>query len=291
MNQSLVWPALSLALAVPGATQELPQDAGTVPMSADDALMGYYAQLERQVTLPVAPPPAQLAANTRLSRIAFGSCNHQSRGQHMWAQIAASDPQLFMLIGDNVYGDTLWQGDAGLTSLRQAYAEQAAHQEFVRFRADVPMLTTWDDHDFGYNDGGDDFAFKRWAETIYETFWQVPQSVRARPGIYDSAMFGEDGRKVQIILLDTRYFRSQLDRRPYSDERPAPGTLRTTPCRCRDAGGGTMEMACARTGEACRFAVGRFVDPGVDRCPPVRELGHDAFPAFQAARYAGDACR
>ncbi len=183
----------------------------------------YYDALRQTVTLPQAGPNASLPADTVLTRFAFGSCNHQSRSQHMWAQIAAVDPQMFMLIGDNVYGDTAWGGDADLLSLREAYAEQASRPEFAQFRAATPMLTTWDDHDYGLNDSGGVFPFKGWAEDIYEEFWDSSDEVRARPGIYESRTYGVDGQRVQVLVLDTRYFRSPLKRADYTPERPPLG--------------------------------------------------------------------
>ncbi len=192
--------------------------------SADEALAVYYDRLRQEITLPTAPAGADLSANTELTRIAFGSCNHQSRSQHMWAQIAATNPQLFMLIGDNVYGDTGWAGDAAMESTRAAYAKQSSHPEFADFRRQIPMLTTWDDHDYGLNDAGREFPMRRWAEEIFETYWGSSEAVKSRPGIYDSRMFGAEGKRVQIILLDTRYFRSNLKRMDYTKERPPLGS-------------------------------------------------------------------
>jgi len=37
---------------------------------------------------------------------------------------------------------------------------------------------------------------------------------RQRPGIYDARTFGPQGRRTHIILLDTRFFRDALTRRP-----------------------------------------------------------------------------
>ena len=215
---------LALSLAACSATQTPTVSSARGPVQADEALVPYYDGLRQRVTLPVAPAGAALPGeNTTLTRIAFGSCNHQSRSQHMWAEIMKKNPQLFMLIGDNIYGDSLWEGDADLSSLRDAYAEQAQHPEFAAFRRSVPMMTTWDDHDFGFNDGGADFAFRRWSEDIYETFWNSPQAVRDRPGVYESRMFGPEGKRVQVLMLDTRYFRSGFDRMPFTEERPPLG--------------------------------------------------------------------
>lgn len=192
-------------------------------LSPDAALVPYYDELRQRVSLPVAGPNAALPAQTTLTRIAFGSCNHQSAPQHMWAQIAAQNPQLFLFIGDNVYGDTGWDADAGLESVRRAYATQATHREFTDFRARVPMMVTWDDHDYGLNDAGGAFPFRRWAEELFTTFWGSSEAVRARPGVYESHMVGPEGQRVQIILLDTRYFRSNLKRMDWSRERAPLG--------------------------------------------------------------------
>ena len=206
----------AIALATPAAAQ-------TVRMDPVDALAGYYEALEAQVELPVAPPTRVLEGTTALTRIAFGSCNQEHLSQAYWSVIGREKPQAFLFIGDNVYGDTGWTGDAALTSLRQSYAKQATHPEFRAFREAVPMLATWDDHDYGLNDAGGSFVLKGWAETIFETFWQSSPEVRSRPGVYESRMVGPEGRRTQIIMLDTRYFRSDMARMPYSRERAPLG--------------------------------------------------------------------
>jgi alkaline phosphatase D len=221
--------AAALAFAAgPGfAHDDEPAPARTVPVpvsvTPDQLLEPYYVGLRQQVAMPVAGPNPALAASTTLTRIAFGSCNHQNAPQHMWAQIAAQNPQLFLMIGDNVYGDNGWDADAGLESLRKAYALQASHAEFAGFRAKFPMMATWDDHDFGLNDAGGSFPFRRWGEALFEEFWGSSDAVRGRDGIYDSTITGPEGKRVQVIMLDTRFFRSDLKRMAWTKERPPLG--------------------------------------------------------------------
>ncbi len=194
-----------------------------VSLTPDQLLEPYYAALRTQVEMPVAGPNPALAGGTVLTRIAFGSCNHQNASQHMWAQIAAQQPQLFLMIGDNVYGDNGWDADAGLESLRQSYLLQASHPEFKGFRARFPMMATWDDHDFGLNDAGGNFPMRRWGEALFESFWGSSEAVRSRPGIYESTITGPEGKRVQVILLDTRFFRSDLKRAAWTKDRPPLG--------------------------------------------------------------------
>jgi alkaline phosphatase D len=229
MQRSMIVLAGAVTLMSPVAAQEVvpPPDPASVamdvPLSPAELLVPYYGELRQRIELPTAPAgPLLPSFGQEITRVAFGSCNHQSRPQDIWRSIAATDPDLFMMIGDNVYGDSRWDGDAALESLITAYAEQSAHEEFQRFRSLVPMLATWDDHDYGLNDAGGVFPFKVWAEEIFETYWGSPKPVRERPGIYHSVMLGTEGQRLQIILLDTRYFRSPLLRAPYQDPRPDP---------------------------------------------------------------------
>ncbi|MFM8392386.1 MAG: alkaline phosphatase D family protein [Acidobacteriota bacterium] len=148
---------------------------------------------------------------TRLTRIAFGSCATQDDPQPIWKQILATNPQLFLFIGDNIYGDT-----EDMAEMRDKYRQLAEIPEFARLRRAVPIMATWDDHDYGLNDGGAEFTQRDASQREFQDFWGVPTGspLRKRAGVYDAAIFGPAGNRVQIILLDTRYHRSPLKRRP-----------------------------------------------------------------------------
>ena len=134
--------------------------------AAQEALRPYYAGLAAK--LPVAAPNPALRSDTILTRIAFGSCQNENRPMAYWDVIAAQKAQAFLLIGDNVYGDTGAQWSADMPTLTASYRKLSTRQEWDRFRRSVPMLTAWDDHDFGANDAGGSFAFKEYAEKAYE---------------------------------------------------------------------------------------------------------------------------
>ncbi len=168
-----------------------------------------------------APSPS-LAADTLLERIVFGSCADQNKPQPFWEPILAARPQLFLMLGDNVYGDV---SSAEMTELTEAYAALAAQPGFQRLRASTPVLATWDDHDYGENDAGGDFPYRRQSEALFRDFWDMPQA-SGDGGIHRAVTVGPPGRRVQVILLDTRSFRSPL--RP-TDARGAPGRERYLP--------------------------------------------------------------
>ncbi|MGL5838648.1 MAG: alkaline phosphatase D family protein [Sphingorhabdus sp.] len=191
------------------------------PATAQEALRPFYAS--QTARLPIAPPNPALAADTVLTRFAFGSCVNENRHMAFWDVIAAQKPQAFLMIGDNVYGDTGATGAADIPTMSASYRKLSSRQEFDRFRRSVPMMTTWDDHDYGDNDVGGSFAFKEWAEKLYESYWNSSAEVRGRPGVYESRIIGPEGKRVQFIILDTRFFRSDLVRMPYRDPGPTLG--------------------------------------------------------------------
>src|SRR5262245_60578759 len=171
--------------------------------------------------------PASAGAQGRppLSRIAFGSCADQAKPQPLWDAVLAFRPDLFIFAGDNVYGDF---NSPDATNLRRAYEMASGIAGYTRLRKEIPHLAVWDDHDYGVNDGGSDFAYKEIAKELFFDFWKVPAADvrRTRGGIYDSHIIGPAGMRVQVILLDVRWFRSPL--KP-TDQRGATGKERYLP--------------------------------------------------------------
>ena len=161
----------------------------------------------------------------KIQRIAFGSCIDQNKPQPIWRAILATKPDLFIFGGDNVYASRPpWH----LDQLQKAYATQAAQEGFAQLRREVPHMAIWDDHDMGQNDGGAGFAHKQAAKDAFMAFWQLPanDTRRQREGLYQAFQIGPLGQRVQIILLDTRWFKSQPK---VTDERNAPGKERYVP--------------------------------------------------------------
>lgn len=173
---------------------------------------------------PLAATPA-LKWPSDVQRIAFGSCIDQNKPQPIWRPILASKPDLFIFGGDNVYASQQpWQ----LSTLEKAYATQTAQADFAQLRQTIPHLAIWDDHDMGLNDGGAEFPHKQLAKQAFLDFWNLPANDprRQREGLYHAYTFGKVGQRVQVILLDTRWFRS---RPKVTDQRDAPGKERYVP--------------------------------------------------------------
>jgi alkaline phosphatase D len=87
------------------------------------------------------------------------------------------------------------------------YSQLGDSAVFQTFRANVPMLVTWDDHDFGYNNSAGNFVNKAISKDVFFNFWNLPKSGKRweRNGIYDSYYYGDADHRLQIIFLDLRW--------------------------------------------------------------------------------------
>jgi alkaline phosphatase D len=147
--------------------------------------------------------------DSRLEVVAFGSCAHQDKPQPIWQAIIAKKPQLFLFLGDTVYADSV---DPEV--IRAAYAKLEQQSGYQQLRDSCPILPTWDDHDYGINDGGSEHPNKKESQRAFLDFFRVPQTspLRTQQGVYQAELFGPSGQRAQVIMLDTRYHRGRLSK-------------------------------------------------------------------------------
>ena len=156
--------------------------------------------------------------STQSLKLIAGSCNHQLKDQTHWKFLSQERAQYYLALGDNVYADkriVTADGPVFETSLEQlktAYSIQAGHSEFQKFLETIKIIPTWDDHDYGLNDAGHELEFAVESQAEFLFFWAVPKSDPRwdRAGIYHSQMLFAENKNIQLIVLDTRYFRSSL---------------------------------------------------------------------------------
>lgn len=96
--------------------------------------------------------------------------------------------------------------------MRAKYAQLAAKPGFQKLRATTPILAVWDDHDYGENDAGSEYPIKEEARKIFCDFWgeAAASPRRSRDGIYSAYLFGPADKRIQIILPDLRFNRSEI---------------------------------------------------------------------------------
>lgn len=144
-----------------------------------------------------------------LENILFGSCL-DTHDHPMLDRTLTLPRDLFIFMGDNVYADK-----GGIPMMQEKYA-LLKNSRFFRGLKTKPILATWDDHDFGLNDGGSEYAQKKEAQVEFWSWLDEPVDSprRKHEGVYHTQSFGPAGKRVQVILLDTRYFRSALKKVP-----------------------------------------------------------------------------
>ncbi|MCH6257266.1 alkaline phosphatase family protein [Puniceicoccaceae bacterium K14] len=166
----------------------------------------------------------QLSAKD-ITRIAFGSCAKESKKQAIWEAIIEDRPDVFAMLGDNIYADT---DDAEV--IKTKYKSLAEKPGFKKIRKNTQIVATWDDHDYGQNDIGKAYPTKEASRRAFLEFFEEPKDSprwTQEDGIYTAYEWDSQDHTVQFILLDTRWQRDDLDavtEKEYFSER-APNNL------------------------------------------------------------------
>jgi alkaline phosphatase D len=176
-------------------------------------------------SLALAAALAPLPAAEIVDEIAFGSCL-KPVDHPMLDRVLTLPMDLFIFLGDNIYADT-----EDMAVMRAKYDALKTSRFFRELRRRVPVLATWDDHDMGANDAGAEYPKKREAKEEFLRWLDEPVDSprRQREGIYDAHIFGPAGKRVQVILLDTRTFRGPLKRVPKAEQKLIGGPYIPSP--------------------------------------------------------------
>ncbi|MDN5201682.1 alkaline phosphatase D family protein [Fulvivirgaceae bacterium BMA10] len=147
------------------------------------------------------------------TKIAFGSCGWEKHPLPIFNNVVQKKPDLFIFLGDNIYGDT-----KNMDTLKMKYQQLGSKDSYINLKNHMPIIATWDDHDYGWNDTGKSYPFKEESKEIFLDFFEEPKSSERREhnGIYHSYIHTYNDQKLQIILLDGRTFRDDL--KPYNGE-------------------------------------------------------------------------
>lgn len=193
---------------LPSAAQVMNTNSGAVNSSSPTV----------EAKVKIEPPrsnelvPRGIDVTVAPSRIAFGSCAHQDQPQPIWDTILDNKPELFIFAGDNVYASKPENKPIG-----EQYKKLNNNLKFRNFREKIPIMATWDDHDYGLNDGGEKNPEKEEAKKQFLIQWPYVRDALklGQGGVYHSKILGGAKKKsatVQLILLDTRWFRSELEK-------------------------------------------------------------------------------
>ena len=116
-----------------------------------------------------------------VTKIAFGSCGDQDWPQPVLSLAADNKPDAFIFLGDNIYGDT-----DNMDTLRNKYARWQAQPDYKKLESTTKIFATWDDHDYGRNDAGVHYPYKKESKEIFMKVFKEPAESERRKheGIY-----------------------------------------------------------------------------------------------------------
>ncbi|MGL4629985.1 MAG: alkaline phosphatase D family protein [Leadbetterella sp.] len=168
--------------------------------------------------------------NTLPTTIAFGSCADENLPQPILDVVNSNKPDIFIYLGDNIYGDT-----QDMNVMREMYGRLGNKPGFQLLKLQSEILATWDDHDYGANDIGKYYSKKEESKAEFLRFFDPdPKSNRLQhAGIYDSKYYTNGKKTLQIILLDERTFRNNLRSYDNSVDRDPRYTYRLSYSRHR----------------------------------------------------------
>lgn len=146
-----------------------------------------------------------IADEAPVERIAAGSCNRQDLAQPLWEPILAFRPQLWVWLGDNIYGDS-----DDMSVLKEKWDLQKANPGYAKLRSAATVVGIWDDNDYGRNDAGAEYQHKKESQKLLLDFLDEPADSlrRKHAGTYGVRFFGPPGNRVAVVLLDVRFFRA-----------------------------------------------------------------------------------
>ena len=137
----------------------------------------------------------------------------------MWERMRKLNPELIVLNGDIVYVDSfefVERQKATELDIWFRFIDSLSRLPVYRWTELKPILTTWDDHDFGTNDGDRDFVGKEAARKIFLGFF----GGKNIEGVYnlqkDSVYSSFEAFGQKMFFMDNRYFRQ-----PNKDQKTA----------------------------------------------------------------------
>ncbi|MBM4360510.1 MAG: alkaline phosphatase family protein [Deltaproteobacteria bacterium] len=144
----------------------------------------------RTPKLPAEHPPL---------RLAFGSCS-RLWDQPIFGPVGDLDPDIFLFVGDNHYGNT-----ADLGGLRWNYRRSLEVPERAALLANTTTLAVWDDHDYVGNNTIGSSPGKETALRVFKEYWaNSTYGAAGTPGVFSTYRWGD----IEFFLLDGRYYRS-----------------------------------------------------------------------------------
>lgn len=124
-------------------------------------------------------------------------------GYHIYKSIAHQHPDYMLWLGDNIYlRNGEWESKEGVC---YRYTHTRSLPQIQPLLQNAHNISTWDDHDYGMNNGNSLSKSKDFALQGFQLFWANPQThPNDETGIYYNYTIAD----AEFFMTDDRYFRS-----------------------------------------------------------------------------------
>ena len=161
----------------------------------------YRVEIDGDMSQPIHPVRSRLADDASNVRFAYGSCTGY-RPSPGFNAAKALDPDLYLFIGDNHYGNV-----QHVDAHRWHYRRMRRIPERAGLMAATPTLAIWDDHDFLANNSHGGCARRDHALQGFSEYWANPTyGTMATPGVF----FRHREGPMELFALDCRMYRPDV---------------------------------------------------------------------------------
>jgi hypothetical protein len=144
----------------------------------------------------------------------FAICSCMDDYMHdptIWQDVIERTPDMIFFIGDSVYADTgSTKEGATPAHLWKRFCESRTVLEVYYSKKLIPIIATWDDHDFGLDDSNRfNYAYVKESQQNFLQFFAQDEShctlLQRGPGVSSSLRYGDQ----LFLFLDGRSFRDK----------------------------------------------------------------------------------
>jgi alkaline phosphatase D len=193
-------------------TNQTSDFTGIINLNGLDSNTKYYYEIilngstyQTNLTFTFKTPPV-LGDNAEIKLGFGGGAGFNPENERMWNIIKNNHPDLFLLLGDNVYIDY-----PEIPETQQyCYYRRQSRIEFKNLTSSIPIYAIWDDHDFGTDDCTSSLELENppWKLDVLKIFkqnWVNPYygNGSSNPGVF----FNFSIVDVDFIMLDCRFYR------------------------------------------------------------------------------------
>ena len=142
------------------------------------------------------------------TRITLASCMYDKLYKpQVWAALERTPHDAVFFIGDNVYANKP-QKIADPAQLWMRHTQTRSTISFFYQRRLIPVFSTWDDHDFGVNNGGLGYPYTRESQRIFRIFFGSPSDRQASFSKGPGISFSWKNPQGLWVFFDNRSFRA-----------------------------------------------------------------------------------